>query len=50
MKQYQDLTEAQRLLFNDIERTFVGHRRIPIKSVVTVLGTLINKWKNLKVK
>ena len=46
MKQFQDLTEAQRILFNDIEHAISGHiSRMPVKSVIDVLGTLINKWK-----
>jgi hypothetical protein len=50
MKTFQDLTEPERLLFNDLETVMTGkmYSKLSITSTITVLGVLINKWKNSK--
>ena len=45
MKQYKDLNEAQKNLFNKIEDFFVSNKSIQRKDFIKVLGILINKYK-----
>ena len=45
MKQYKDLTENEKVLFNRMEDLFKYHPSITKVSFVKVLGILINKYK-----
>ncbi|MBW2981941.1 hypothetical protein KY343_03620 [Candidatus Woesearchaeota archaeon] len=45
MKQYKDLNEAQKNLFNKIEGFVMSNKSIKIKDFLKVLGILINKYK-----
>jgi hypothetical protein len=45
MKQYQDLTQQQKALFDMIENFFIHHKSIERDDFCTVLGVLINKYK-----
>lgn len=42
---YEDLTENQKRIFEQLEKFFVTHASVTVKDFVTVLGVLINKYK-----
>ena len=45
MKQYKDLTEQQKKIFQKVEDIFISHPSVTVHDYVTVLGVVINKYK-----
>lgn len=48
MKTYKNLTAVQKIIFNQIEHFYMLHPTIQSEDFVTVLGVLINKFKQKK--
>lgn len=47
MKQYQDLTETQKRIFEQLEKDWINDM-VKLNDFLTVLGVLLNKWKDYK--
>lgn len=48
MKQYSDLTEDQKKIFDKVEYSVIHHKEYSIKDILTAVGVFMNKWKSSK--